>query len=479
MSRRNHKKTYDNSLAELAVGVRTSSLLTGGSQLSDYGTIGFSNNYSMITLNRIVLTYMYTGNGIFQRAVQVPILDAISKGMEIESHEVGNEEITEILELWDDMGCWDIILDAFTWSRLFGGGGIVINTEQDPEEELDLNNLKNAKIRFYDADRWLLTTTGSAFNDIENKFLDLQDAEKFYVYGQAVHKSRVLPMRGKKAPSYIRRQLKGWGMSVAESMIRDMNNYLKTDEVLYEILDESKLDVYYINNLSNKLLNAGGVNQILTRMQYVNEIKNYLNAIVLDATDKYEQKTLNFTNLADIKRENRIGIAGAVNMPVTKLFGMSATGFNAGEDDIENYNAMVESEIRTKIRPICKKMLKILFAQKYGYIPSFNVNFPSLRILSSVDEEAVKTSKTNRIIGMFQSGLLNGPKAMEMIKKEKLVTIDVDEDAVPDKPLQPNEDQSIEQIKPTMPVTVKRANKIKDQSINQSINSVMKIRRNK
>jgi uncharacterized protein len=466
MSKKRIQRVLSNSLAELSAGIRTSSLLTGGSQLSDYGTIGFSNNYSMITLNRIVLTYMYTGNGIFQRAIQIPILDAISKGMEIESSEVGHEEIEEIMELWEIMGCWDIILDAFTWSRLFGGGGIVINTEQDPEEELNFNNIYGKKIKFYDADRWILTTTGSAFKDVENIYSDLLDVSKFYLYGQAIDKSRIIPIRGKKAPAYIRRQLKGWGMSVAESLIRDMNNYLKTDEVLYEILDESKLDIYYIQGLANKLLQAGGTSAIQQRLQVANEIKNYLNALLLDANDKYEQKTLGFAGLAEIKRENRIGIAGAVNMPVTKLFGISAAGFNSGEDDIENYNAMVESEIRSKIKHPIKTMLKVLFANKYGYIPNFTIKFPSLRILSAVDEENVKTSKTNRILSLFERGLLNGQKSMEMLKKEGIITIDIDENAIPDKPLSPNgEENKVD----TTPINITKAKAIKPNQFNVMI----------
>ena len=462
MRKKRNMRNYNNSLTQLAAGIRLSSqMYTGGSQLSDYGTIGFSNNYSLITLNRVILTYMYTGNGIFQRAIQVPVLDAISKGMEIESGEVGNDEIKEIMDIWEDLGCWDVVLDAMTWSRLFGGGGVVINTNQDPETQLNYKTLKNSDLKFYDGDRWVLTTTGSAFKDLENQFLELDQTEYFYLYGQKVHKSRVIPLRGKKAPTYVRRQLKGWGLSVAESMIRDMNNYLKTDEVLYEILDESKLDIYFIKDLAEKLL-TGGTNRIQTRIQTANEIKNYLNALLMDSEDKYEQKTMTFAGLAEIKRENRIGIAGAVNMPVTKLFGISAAGFNSGEDDIENYNAMVESEIRSKVRIVCRKILKVLFAVKYGYVPTFDIKFPSLRILSSVDEEAVKTSKTNRILSMMREGLLTGPKAMEMLKKEGLVTIDVDEEAIPDRPVSAEEESVDGDIVTTpMPKTVKvtRANK--------------------
>jgi len=66
----------------------------------------------------------------------------------------------------------------------------------------------------------------------------------------------------------------------------------------------------------------------------------------MDMKDDYEQKQITFTGLSDVLSQIRYGIAADVKMPMAKLFGMSASGFNSGEDDIENYNAMIESSVR-------------------------------------------------------------------------------------------------------------------------------------
>jgi uncharacterized protein len=471
MSHKNHtgkREQLNNSYNHLVTSLGMVNELTGGAKLSGYGTIDHANNFGLISLNRITLTFMFTGNGIFQNAIQVPIMDALSKGVEIESHECGQDEIDKVLEWMEgadvafdsitgqETDLWTTILNAKTWDRLYGGGGIVINTDQDPEKPFNINEITpNSKIRFYDVDRWQLTTFQSAFDDIENKYSGMEQDEYFWLYGQKIHRSRCIVSRGKKAPSYVRRMLKGWGMSVAESMIRDMNNYLKTDEVLYEILDESKIDVYTIKNLANKLLTTGGANKVRERVQQVNMIKSYLNAIMLDAEDKYEQKTMNFSGLAEIKRENRIGMAGAAHMPVTKLFGISAAGFNSGEDDIENYNSFVESEIRSKLKPMIRKILSIGFQFLFGYVPSFKIKFPSLRILSSVDEETIKASKQARILAGYEAELIPAPKAIEMMKKEGLITIDIDENTIPIKSEKPNGDLSTRQGQLAMPKEIK------------------------
>jgi len=447
-------RIYNNSITELAAMARIANMTTGTAQLSEYGTISAANNYSLITLNRIILTYLFSGNGIFQRAVQVPILDAISKGIEIESDEVSADEIEAVMEWWESNNLWDVILNFYTWSRLYGGGGIVINTDQDSSKPLEISKLnKDSLLDFYDIDRWVLQHSQSPIENIEDVFMSFGNIESFHIYGQEIHKSRMILSTGKKAPYYIRRQLRGWGMSVAESMIRDLNNYIKTDDVLYEILDESKLDVYYIKDLSQKLLTNGGVSNIKKRLEASNEIKSYLNALLMDINDKYEQKTLAFAGLAEVKRENRYGIAACLNMPVTKIFGMSAAGFSSGEDDLENYNSMVESEIRPKLKPAIKQLMQIGFQVLYGYIPSFKIKFPPLRILSETDQETVRTSKQNRILQWFDRGILSAPKCVEMAKKDGLITIEVDENTIPEKPLPPSGDyEKITSVTP-MPTT--------------------------
>lgn len=439
----------DNSLTELVAAVRVASLGTGGSTLSSYGTIGYANNYSLITLNRIILTYLYTGNGIFQTAIQLPIQDAISKGIEISSDEMDNSDTDTIMAEWEKLGLWETVLNWYTWVRLYGGGGIVINSNQEPKEPLDIEALQNSPVEFYDADRWQLELYSPVMSFGQDTVEGLADEQGFiWLRGQPIHSSRVLLGIGKKAPSYVRRNLRGWGMSEAERMIRDLNNYLKTQDVLYEILDESKVDVYKIMGLANKLLTAGGTATITRRIQAANEVKNYVNALVLDSEEDYQQKQLAFAGLSEVMRENRIGIASALRMPITKLFGMSASGFNSGETDLESYNQMIESEIRSKLRPVIRKLLEVICGKMFGYVPTFSFEWPSLRVLSAVDEQNVKTAIINRYLMLYDRGLLSSSEVGELLSKEGVLPIETDMERgiLPPQPSPPNAGQDVEKI---------------------------------
>jgi phage-related protein (TIGR01555 family) len=448
-------KRVSNSFTDLVAGVSLAGMLTGGSTLSSYGTVAYSNNYSLMTLNRIILTYLYTGNGIFQTAIQLPIQDALSKRVEIESSEMSAEDIEDLLD-WmeqpfnnstDSFTPWTVLENTYTWVRLYGGGGVLINDGKDPETPFDPSNLALGPLELYDIDRWQMDY-GSYFHNMDDLFDDWTDREFFYVHGVKIHKSRILRSRGKRAPYYVRRQLRGWGMSEGERMIRDLNLYLKTQDVLYEVLDESKLDIYKMKGLAQKLLTKGGTAAVQDRVLKANQLKNYVNALILDENDEYEQKSLTFTGLAEVMRENRMGVAAALRMPMTKLFGLSASGFNTGESDLENYNAFVESDIRTPMRPMIKKVLEIGCSKLFGYVPSFRIKYPSLRVLSAMDEETVKTSQLNRALSLYDRGLIDSYEVAQMGNKDGWINIETNAEKglLDPQPIPPNGGEFIEQV---------------------------------
>lgn len=419
------EQVITNSLSDLVAGVQVSSMLTGGSDLASYGTIAYNNNYSLLTINRTILTYLYTSSGIFQTAIDLPVQDALSRGIEIESSQMSSTDIDDLLDYMEETDQWTAILDAWKWGRLFGGAGLVINTNQDPKEPLNLKALHNSPLELYDADRWQFDNAHPYAGGMEDNFYG-GEVEYFHLHGQPIHESRVIRIRGKRAPWYVRRQLRGWGMSEGERMIKDLNLYLKTQNVLYEILDESKIDVYRIKGLAQKLIHEAGTNAITRRIQLANELKNYVNALVMDVQDEYESKTQSFTGLAEVGKENRIGICSALRMPQTKLFGLSASGFNTGESDLENYNMMVESETRTPMKKLIREIIELNMFHLWGRKAPFRFKFPPLRLLGAKEEQEVKTSQQGRALALYDRGLLSSPELGEMLENDGIITIETD-----------------------------------------------------
>jgi phage-related protein (TIGR01555 family) len=155
-------------------------------------------------------------------------------------------------------------------------------------------------------------------------------------------------------------------------------------------------------------------------------MKNFLNAITLESEDDYEQKQITFTGLAEMLDQIRIGIASAIRMPMAKIFGLASKGFASGEDDIENYNAIVEGQ-RERAEDVLDKIIPIIALKVWGFVPDdLSYEWKPLRVLTAEQEENVKTSKFNRLSQLYSQGILTPQEYCEALKQESIFTMETE-----------------------------------------------------
>lgn len=400
----------------------------GSTQVSQVDTFFKNNRWYLISNIRQVLSEIYVEHGIVQTLVDVPVDDAFRGGIDIKSDQLSEDEVQDLIQYVEREGIIRQFVQAQKWMRLFGGGAILIINNDKPDTPLKPEDLEEeSEIHFKAVDLWELYFGLRTEGIMEADFVP-KEPEFFNYYGRRIHKSRVIPMVGKIAPSLIRPKLRGWGVSVLETVIRSYNQYLKSVNLSFEVLDEFKVDVFKIDGLNNALMSPGGSDKVLRRIQMANMQKNYQDSIAMDSKDDYASKQLSFSGLAEIMREIRMQIAADLRMPLTKLFGISASGFNSGEDDIENYNAMIESEIRSKVKFDLVRVLEICCQIKFGHIPDdLKIEFKPLRILTAEQEETVKNQKLQRILSCQQAGFMTAKEAKQAINKENLLPVKIDE----------------------------------------------------
>lgn len=410
--------THNNSLLQFTQAV--------GSEASSANTMAWNKRYSAITLNRSLLSSTYAEEGIVQVLIDQPVDDAFRGGITIHCPELDADDINLLMQDIEDLDVLTCYSQALKWNRLFGGAGIIINFGQDVRQPLNIEQITMKKpLKFYAADRWELSYTPIGM-EVMDQFAPQDNEHPYNYYGHVLHKSNVIKLTGKECPSLIRGQLGGWGMSELERLVRNFNSYLKHQSVTFELIDEAKVDIFGIQGFNSAIASPQGAQQTAARVSMAAQLKNYQNALVIDKEDTYESKQMGFAGLAEILKEIRIGLACDVRMPMTKLFGLSASGFNSGEDDIENYNAMVETEIRSKVRKGITTMLQLLCQRRFGMIPeTISFEWPSLRMQSSQEQSLIKTETLNRAITAYSSGLMTSEKAVEIINKAKVFDIEI------------------------------------------------------
>jgi phage-related protein (TIGR01555 family) len=402
-------------------------------QISQVTTVFKNLRWYLVSNFRQPLSEAYVELGLVQAIVDIPVDDALRGGVEIKSQQMSEEEIEKLQVSLDRDDDLQTIAQAAKWNRLFGGSGVIVLTDQDPEEPLDLNAITaESPLSLRAADLWELTWTLQNA-DVYDPSVQVETPEFYDYYGVKVHKSRVMAMKGLTAPSFIRPRLRGWGFSVVEILIRSINQYLKATDLTFEVLDEFKVDVYKMKNLINTLMSPTGKQAVNQRIQQANYLKNYQHAIVMDSEDDFDHKNLSFAGLAEVMTGIRMQVASDMRMPLTKLFGISSAGFNSGEDDLEVYNSMVESQVRSKIKYDILRVCELKCQKLFGYIPDdLSVQFKPLRVLSAEQEENVKTQKFNRVFQARQAGLISGEQFVDACNRDELLGITLDKEDLVD-----------------------------------------------
>jgi len=421
-------------------------------------TLAQGNSYVPLTLNRILLSYTYMTQGLCQTLVNQPVNDAFRGGFDIKSTELSEEEITQLQNAIRkprrrvkagkkdkfnrkinpnaavNLGHSDVrvAMDVLNWSRLYGGAGLIINTDQNFSSPLDVEAIgPDSPLEFLAADRWELILS-------QMNIFDVKNPTPFNYYGLPLHTSRVVKVLGIEAPSYIRLRLQGWGMSEIERCIRAINSFIKFENLVFELLDEAKIDVFQIMGFNDALLTDEGTANTQRRVDLANRMKNFQNALVMDKEDAYQQKQLSWSGLAEMWNEIRLNLSSDLKIPMNKLFGQSATGFGGGQDAIENYNSVVEG-VRVNAEPVVTEIVDLRCQQLFGFVPDYTLSWKPLKLLDGEQEENVKTQKQNRAMELFQQRLVTGREVSTILRKENLLDIETEVS------------EGVRDVEPTMP----------------------------
>ena len=375
----------------------------------------------VLSLQQILLTYLYKTFGILAKVVDIPVDDAYRNGgFNIETDTIDEKENKQLLDKFRRRDL-EILKQARKWARLFGGAALVCLDGGDLDQPLNYAKLNGRDVEFVAVDRWQLNYSlpdvrqrGGMWTISNYGFFRDADAK-------SIHPSRVKVLHGRIAPYIIQQQVQGWGVSVYEQIFQDMSQLFKGRNVLFELLDEAKIDVLKLAALQTALSTTQGENALRKMVDLIAQNKNYKGQITLSTADEYEQKQVTLSGIADIFKEIRIMLAGSANIPVNKLWGEGVTGFGSGEDSLENYNAQIENEIRTVDYDAIDWILKIRCYQLFSReVEDITLDWLNLRVLSAIDEQNIHDHKIDNILKLFDRQLLSPQEVMEVLKKQEL-----------------------------------------------------------
>ena len=363
------------------------------------GTRGDSRTSVIYSPNRDInyttANDLYTSNWLAAKVVDTPIDDATRKWRSLLIPDP--EKKAKIEEAFKKYGLKNKINLAMKWSRVFGGSVIVIIIDGDDQEEaLDLESIKKDSLK-----NLVVLDRYNIHPEVINRDILSENYGKpdFYIVsrgGQRIHYSRVIRFEG--SVSTIRQMEKRnfWGSSIYKKLFDPIMDSQTVSNSISNLIYESNVDVYRVEGLY-KMVAEGNDDLVVKRLKIAHQMKSIINAVVLDQKDEYDKKSNTFANLPEIDDRFIQKVAGASNIPVTRLLGISPAGQNAtGESDMRNYYDSVSSLQENEIRPKLTILDTIILASVFGKYESFEYEFLPLQQLTDKEQAEVDLQKAQR-----------------------------------------------------------------------------------
>jgi hypothetical protein len=414
LNRAKTKDSFHNFEARLGLG--TDNLAAGG-------TYGFFP----VTRNRILLEWIHRGSWLGGVAVDLKGDDMTRAGVEITASELDVDEIEEIHEAASYLNIWPAVNDCVRWSALYGGAIAVLLIEgQDMSTPLRVDTIKPNQFKgMITLDRWMVNPS---LNDLVAVYGPDLGLPKFYTVtqnapalrGEKIHHSRVLRMVGIDLPYNQRMAENLWGISVYERLYDRMLAFDSATTGAAQLVYKSYLRTYKIEDLRENIA-AGGA-QLEGTVQYVDFMSKYQSIegiTLMDAKDEFaEHGATAFAGIGEALSKFGEQIAGALQMPLVRLFGQSPAGFSSGDADIRAYYDSIkqqqEKHLRIPLTTIYRCIAKSL-GMEVG--DGFKIEFRSLWQLSDGEKATIAGGVTTMIVNAKEAGLITLKTAMEELRR--------------------------------------------------------------
>lgn len=302
-----------------------------------------------------------------RKAVVLPAEDAVRQWRQWEADDAS---VTRIENIEEKLGLRRKVYDALILSRLYGGAAIYIGTAS---QRLTAPMGQNETIRHFTVlgpndfavERYNDDATSEGFGE----------PESFRVGTVQVHPSRLAVFRGGTIPGDKNNWL---GDSILMPIYEALRNADACAGNAMSLVFEAKVDVFKIPGLMRELNDAGYEASILKRLRLAQHGKSINNALLMDAEEGYEQKSVNFGSLDQLMMDAYQLAAGACGIPVTRLLGQSASGLNSsGNNEIREYYDSIKSKQELDITPAMDGLDRALL-RTAGVDESINYTWRSL-----------------------------------------------------------------------------------------------------
>lgn len=346
------------------------------------------------------ITDWYSSDGTFASVIDQVAEDMTQGGFEV-ARDTG--EIYKYLRV---IGFPKALKTAISSSRQYGGAILVMDfanegfdkvfDRENPNPRGRLRGFRifpRSRIEWHPED--MVTDPSSPF---------FEDFDKFYVKKQngstfKVHASKCFVFKGcpvtDPTMTFVKPEYKYWGTPLAMRIKDAAACYGSFVQGVANLGQELVIGKYKLSNLE-QLVAEGNFRAIDNRMQVIDSQKSILNGVLLGESEEYTRDSVNLGGADKCIQMLMMNYSSTVRIPVTKLFGQSATGSNAtGQGDEKDYNKFIRDGQENDLLPVVVQVVKVVNSQ-LKVLTGSDAEIPDITfntLFHETDRERAETKK--------------------------------------------------------------------------------------
>lgn len=345
----------------------------------------------------------YRGNWLCRKIVDIPCQDMTRAGRDWDAED---DQIAAIEREEKRLGLWSKVMQAMVLGRL-GGGAILIGAR---DRRPDLPLPANVDTGFVE---WLAVlsryqlTVGEMETDPASPMFG--EPRYFRLGGSGkqvdVHPSRVIAFKGMPAPGLYMTTWEDqyWGDSVIQTVDDAIKQAVTATQGFANLIDEAKVDVFTMPGMYETLAQPGGEAKFMQALQTTAQGKSMWRMLALGEGETWETRQINWAGMPDVIKTYLSIVAGAADIPATRLLGKSADGMNAtGQGDERNYLAMIAAKQTMELRPIMDRLDAVVLPSA-GVTAELPWKFSPISTLSETEEADIELKEAQaleKIVGL-------------------------------------------------------------------------------
>jgi hypothetical protein len=388
--------------------------------------------FNPITRQRTLLEWIHRGSWLGGVAVDVVADDMTRAGVDIKG-DLEPDDMQHLDRAAVSFNLWPQIADTVRWARLYGGCiAVMLINGQNPSTPLQIDRIGKGDFRgLLVLDRWMVEPT---LNDLVTEMgPDLGNPKFYNVVADApamprmkIHYSRCLRLEGIRLPYWQRMMENMWGISIIERLYDRMIAFDSASTGAAQLVYKAYLRYIKIDGM-REIIAAGGPGQqnLINFVEFMRRFQSVEGIALIDAKDDLASMPQpSFSGLSEALIQFGQQLGGALQIPLTRLFGQSPIGMNAtGESDLRTYyDGIKQQQNRHLLVPVTRMYRAMAISEGINVPEGFALEFKSLWLLSDEAKAQIATADSTSIGGMINAGIISPQTALKELLQSSKVT---------------------------------------------------------